>query len=250
LWMILCVLCNDTRLSPLMKCVRMNIRSACVTVLAFSLVACGSLNSDDTGEYASSVGYKYKSASVTSKAVIVGAATGAVVGGVSDAGIPVGAAVGAVVGGALGSFLQQRMTLVQALEKRGVKIIRLGDDVRIIFPSAALFKGNSANFRSSSYKVLDMVAQFLSGMTKISIEVGAYYPSAEHTAVNQRLTEHQAQAVEAYLWRQGSDARMMVVVGYGGGHLVKKGTFAVTKADLNYRVEITLRDLSLDQRGD
>jgi outer membrane protein OmpA-like peptidoglycan-associated protein len=216
-------------------------------LIAFSLTACSSSYFGEKQSVASKeVSREYVTPSTVTLTAAAGGVVGGVVGGATGGAIPVGAAVGAVLGSALGEYLLGHQGEVDQLQAIGVYFVYVGDNVMIIIPSQQLFVEYTSRFTHSAGSTLDLVRKLLAEMTKTSVKVAAFTPALHQNEADIRLTEHQAQEVESFLFknRNAVDARFIYAVGYGSGHPVALKTDAVALQNLNYRIEITLTDLT------
>ena len=95
----------------------------------------------------------------------IGALAGAVLGAAASKddrgkGALIGAAVGGAVGGGIGYYMdQQEMLLRQELEGTGVRVERIGDEIRLIMPSNITFATDSDRIDNAFYPVLDSVGK-------------------------------------------------------------------------------------------
>lgn len=185
----------------------------------------------------------YRNASQEVKGGIIGGAAGALVGTASSAvGVVPGALGGAVFGAAMGAYIDRHTNWHDRLDNVGGQVIVLGDQVKIILPSASLFNGMTGTLNASAYPALDMVADYLRSLDKISVKVAAYTNATGPSRVNQEISQEQATSVSRYLWLRGVNARLMTAVGYGGSHLVSQNSYD-WNGNENYRVEITVEKL-------
>lgn len=201
---------------------------------------------DDVYNGAAGVGQKtdplgaYQTATQAMKGGIIGGAAGAVAGTfINGVGTVPGALGGIVFGAALGAYIDQHTNWRDRLENSGGRVIVLGDQVKIVLPSSLLFHSMTPDLNTSAYASLDLVAQYLRSMSKVSIQVAAYTNATGPARINQELSQEQANSVARYLWTDGVNARLMTAVGRGGTHLVTQNTFDWNSGD-NYRVEITV----------
>jgi outer membrane protein OmpA-like peptidoglycan-associated protein len=185
----------------------------------------------------------FQNASQTARGAVVGGAAGAVVGGVAygTVGLMTGAAGGAVLGGVLGAYIDQHTDIVDRLENRGVKVFILGDQVRIVMPSAWTFKAMTPDIRPEAYSSLDLIAQLIRGFTTMSVKIAAYTNNTGDPRVNCVVSQAQANAIMRYLWPR-VNTRVLSAAGYGGTHLIARNNPNWDEG-ANYRVEITLEKL-------
>ena len=176
----------------------------------------------------------------------IGAIAGAVLGaavsnGNRAEGALIGAAVGGAVGGGVGYYMdQQEMLLRQELEGTGVRVERVGDEIRLVMPSHVTFATDSERFDSRFYPVLDSVGKVLEKFEKTQINVDGYTDSTGSFEYNQSLSERRATAVSNYLRQVGVDPLRINTRGFGERFpLATNDTEAGRSA--NRRVEIWIR---------
>ena|SRR5579872_5008981 len=185
----------------------------------------------------------YQGSSQTTKGVMIGGATGAVVGGIASgwSGVLPGAAGGAIFGGAIGAYIDSKTSIADQIINRGNQVIILGDQILIVLPSQNVFVEGTSTLQPYSYKTLDLVSEFISGYPNISVKVTAYTGSNGPDRISRSLTQEQANAVVKYLWRTKINTRLLYAEGGDGS---KPVTESVSDwAGANYRVEITLEKL-------
>jgi outer membrane protein OmpA-like peptidoglycan-associated protein len=187
-----------------------------------------------------SVTEAYQGTSSTTKGVMLGGATGAIIGGVvsGGSGILPGAAGGAIFGGALGAYIDAHTTLADQIINRGNKVIILGDQVLIVVPSQYVFVGTTPQLQPYAYKTFDLIAQLISGYPNILVKVTTYTDDVVPDSISRSLTQQQSNAVEKYLWRAGINTRMLYAEGGGSSRLI-----TASGSEANNRVEITLEKL-------
>lgn len=190
-----------------------------------------------------SVAESYQGSSQTSKGVIIGGATGAIVGGIASgwSGVLPGMAGGAIFGGALGAYIDSKASLADQIINRDNKVIVLGDQILIILPSKHLFLEGTSVLQPYAYKTLDLVSQLISGYPNISVKVVAYTGTNGPERISRSLTQEQANSVIKYLWNTNINTRLLYAEGGDGDRPV-----TATNSDwdgANYRVEITLEKL-------
>lgn len=182
--------------------------------------------------------------SQATKGAGIGALAGAVLGAaVADnhEGILAGAALGTAVGGGIGYYQdQQEMRLRQELEGTGVRVQRIGDDIRLIMPGNITFATDSTRIDGGFYPVLDSVAKVLIKFDQTQVDVEGYTDSTGSFEYNQALSEDRAQAVANYLMSVGVDRVRLNVRGYGERNPIAANDSAAGRA-LNRRVEVKIR---------
>ncbi|MBS98196.1 MAG: hypothetical protein CMI01_05915 [Oceanospirillaceae bacterium] len=176
----------------------------------------------------------------------IGAVAGAILGAaVSDGnrgeGALAGAAIGGAVGGGIGYYQdQQEMRLRQELEGTGVRVERVGDDIRLIMPGNITFATDSASVDPAFYPVLDSVALVLKKFDRTVIDVEGYTDSTGSFEYNQQLSERRALAVSNYLASAGVSGVRLNARGYGERNPIADNGSASGRA-LNRRVEVRIR---------
>lgn len=146
------------------------------------------------------------------------------------------------VQGACDATIMQYLT---KLNKRGIKVVTIGQDYLISIPANALFNDQSPHIKWSSYSLLNDVSMFLKQFRKVAITVTSY--SSKYVSVQREkaLTLARSRVVGEYLWSQGIDSRFIFTQGLGSDKpivIMKQG------GDLspNARIEITFRRAVVD----
>jgi len=191
----------------------------------------------------------YTQQSKTSNAT-KGAGLGAVAGAVLGAAVSkgnraegalIGAAVGGAVGGGVGYYMdQQEMLLRQELEGTGVRVERVGDEIRLVMPGNITFATDSDRIAGNFYPVLDSVGKVLVKFDKTAINVDGYTDATGSFEYNQMLSERRAQSVSNYLMQIGIDRLRVSSRGFGERNPIASNDTAGGRA-ANRRVEIWIR---------
>jgi len=130
---------------------------------------------------------------------------------------------------------------IQALSRRGVTVVVLGDQILIVVPSDRLFQPMTANITSQGSLLLCAVAQYINSYTKMLVKVAAYTGETGSQRVALALSQQQADNVATLLRQDGINARVLYAVGYGRDHLVERN--CNHWGNDNFRIEITLEKL-------
>lgn len=184
----------------------------------------------------------WQGSSQTAKGVILGGVTGGAAGAMtSGIGIGAGAVGGAIFGGALGAWIDANTTAADRLQNRGVEVMKIGDQIRVVLLSSDLFQDDTATLSRHAYKALDGVVQLIQHYPNRSVTVAAYTNPGEQGKASLALTKAEAESVMRYLWEAGINTRLIHAIGYGGAHPVAlpQGSHPGD----NERVEITLERL-------
>ncbi len=130
---------------------------------------------------------------------------------------------------------------LKKLNRKGVRIITLGQDYLISIPSRALFEDQSPHLTWESYKLLNDIAVLLKQFRKIAITITSY--SSQYVSVQREraLTLARSRVVGEYLWSQGVDSRFIFTQGLGSDKPIMR-TKQGGDDSLNSRIEITFRD--------
>lgn len=172
-----------------------------------------------------------------------GAILGAAVAGKGDRneGALAGALIGGAVGGGVGYYQdQQEMRLRQELEGTGVRVERIGDDIRLIMPGNITFATDSDRVDGGFYPVLDSVGKVLIKFDRTQIDVEGYTDSTGSFEYNQQLSERRAAAVAQYLMSVGVDRLRLNARGYGERNPIADNNSSAGRA-VNRRVEVRIR---------
>ena len=184
---------------------------------------------------------------------IIGAAAGAVAGLITgDSSMErkkralVGAGLGALAGAGVGTYMdRQEAKLRTELERTGVSITRIGDNITLNMPGNITFATNSADLNANFYDVLNSVSSVLAEFNQTVVEVAGHTDSTGETAYNQALSERRAQSVVAYLGTRSVLPDRMIPIGVGETRPVASNDTDVGRQQ-NRRVELTLVPLTLE----
>lgn len=133
------------------------------------------------------------------------------------------------------------MNLQASLNRKGVRVITIGQDYLISIPSKALFPNELPQLTWGSYGLLNLVVCYLKQFRKIAINVTAYSNKCISAKRDRALTLARARAVGDYLWSQGIDSRFIFTRGLGSDKPIVAQA-GKDDASQNSRIEITFRD--------
>lgn len=184
-------------------------------------------------------------ASNTVKGGAIGAAAGGAIGGVighKAGNTAVGAIIGAAVGGTAGALIGNYMDK-QAAEMRrdieGAKIERIGEGIKITFPSGILFETASASVQSDARDNIKKLSEILNKYPDTNILVEGHTDSDGSEEYNQELSERRAKAVAGIAKGYGVSSGRFTEVGYGENQPIASNDDAGGKQQ-NRRVEIAI----------
>jgi outer membrane protein OmpA-like peptidoglycan-associated protein len=183
---------------------------------------------------------------------LIGAAAGAVAGLITgDSSMErkkralVGAGLGALAGGGVGAYMDRQETRLRTeLDRTGVSVTRIGDNITLNMPGNVTFATESADLNAGFYDVLNSVSLVLDEYEQTVIEVAGHTDSRGTDAYNQQLSERRAGSVAAYLVTRGLLRDRMIEIGMGELRPIADNETAAGQ-QTNRRVELTLVPLTL-----
>lgn len=189
--------------------------------------------------------------SKTAWGALIGAGVGAAVGAaVGDNGRErkkaalIGAGAGAIAGGSVGAYMDyQEAKLREQLERTGVGIERIGDDIVLIMPGNVTFETARSDVRASFLEVLDSVALVLDEYEKTLVEVAGHTDATGSDAYNMKLSRDRASSVATYLRSRGVYEQRLLALGFGEENPIASNDTPEGR-EANRRVEITLLPLT------
>jgi outer membrane protein OmpA-like peptidoglycan-associated protein len=171
----------------------------------------------------------------------VGGAAGAVIGDQSGNTL-LGAIVGAAVGGAAGAYIgnyMDKQAEEMSKELEGAKVERVGEAIKITFPSGLLFDVDEATLQQKSKKDLQDLAGILKKYEDTNIIIEGHTDATGSEEYNQRLSERRAESVAHYLAELGVNPSRFNVYGYGESQPVATNETAAGRQQ-NRRVDLAV----------
>lgn len=111
-----------------------------------------------------------------------------------------------------------RQYLTQRINNWGGNVIHVGHTIKVVLPSAQLFRGQTWYLLRHNMKILNYVAGLISTYNTMNVGIKAYYGyylTKDRHRYFKKLTTKQAQRVERYLWSRCNGSRLMYARGYG-----------------------------------
>jgi outer membrane protein OmpA-like peptidoglycan-associated protein len=184
---------------------------------------------------------------------VIGAAAGAVAGLITgDSSMErkkralVGAGLGALAGAGVGAYMDRQEAKLRAeLERTGVSVTRIGDNITLNMPGNVTFAFGSADLNASFFEVLNSVALVVNEYNQTVIEVAGHTDNVGTDAANQSLSERRAAAVASYLGTRNVRTDRIITVGEGERRPVATNDTDAGRQQ-NRRVELTLVPLTLE----
>ena len=197
-----------------------------------------------------------KNASNKDKGVAIGAAGGAVIGGVlgnnvgkggnTVVGAIIGAAIGGVAGGIIGNKMDKQAEQIRN-EIPGAKVERVGEGISVTFDennpdgskAGVYFATNKFDITSNSKLALGKLEKVFIQYPDTDILIEGHTDDAGTDSYNMRLSQRRAEAVSTYLKTTGVEPSRITTKWYGESQAKVENTSAENKA-LNRRVEFAI----------
>jgi len=181
----------------------------------------------------------------TQKGAVIGAAGGAVVGGVignnngsTAKGAILGAAVGGVAGAIIGSQMdKQRAELAAELE--GAKVERVGEGLLVTFDTGLLFDFDSDVVKGAARDNLSELARSLRDYPDTEVLIVGHTDATGSDTYNQGLSQRRAAAAAGYLTTQSVPSDRIRTSGLGESEPVASNEDEYGRSQ-NRRVEVAI----------
>lgn len=186
----------------------------------------------------------------------IGAATGAVLGGVagsqlgdkSSTNIAIGAAVGALAGGAVGNYmdrqhaeLQKRLAAEAARDELFITRLQ-GDALRVGVASDSSFAVGSSELRFDSQATFEKIANVLKDYEKTAVHLVGHTDSTGSDAFNQKLSQQRAQTVASFMASRGVPSSREITWGRGESEPIASNDTEEGRSR-NRRVDIVIKPI-------
>lgn len=200
-----------------------------------SLAGCAYMSSNVPGSFST-----HPVAPVTTTAGAVGGAiAGMVVKG--GAGMPVGAVIGGAVGAAVGLYADSVPGLTAKLNREGIPVIVLGQQVKVVIYTDSCFLLDDARINVKCYPRFDQLAMLLKHYDNAPIKVAGYADDGSDPVYAKYISQLHADSLVAYLYSRGIAYQRFEAIGYGLEDPIATNRTAVGSA-FNRRIELTFQE--------
>jgi outer membrane protein OmpA-like peptidoglycan-associated protein len=186
-----------------------------------------------------------KSLSNKERGAIIGAGTGAAVGGIignQTGSTARGAIIGAVVGGAAGAIIGHQMDQ-QAKEIKqnipGAVVERVGEGIQVTFESGLLFDYDSDRIKPTAAENLRNLARSLNNYPNTDLVIVGHTDAIGSDEYNADLSQRRSRAAANYLASLGVNPSRLRTYGRGESEPVAENTSDVGRQK-NRRVEVAI----------
>jgi outer membrane protein OmpA-like peptidoglycan-associated protein len=224
-------------------------------IITLSMIAVFGLSACATDEFGNPRPY-----TDAEKGALIGAASGAVLGGVVSKkknrtqGVLIGAVGGGLAGGAVGTYMDsQKKDLEKALAPErnagAIQVEKLPNHVlRVTMTDQTAFAVDSAEIQSRFHSTMDKISTVLNRYGKTELTIVGHTDSTGTTQHNQALSERRAQAVETYFSQKGVVSQRLESQGLGE-NAPRASNATAEGRQLNRRVEIIIEPIVADKAG-
>ena len=139
---------------------------------------------------------------------------------------------------------RQEAKLRAELERTGVSVTRIGDNITLNMPGNVTFATDSAGVTAEFFEVLNSVSLVVNEFDQTVIEVAGHTDSTGSDAYTLTLSEQRADAVAGYLQTREVYGDRIITVGMGESRPVASNETSSGR-QANRRVELTLVPLTV-----
>jgi outer membrane protein OmpA-like peptidoglycan-associated protein len=183
--------------------------------------------------------------SKTVEGAAIGAAAGGIIGGIignqagsTATGVIIGAAIGGTAGALVGNYMDKQAEEMQR-DLEGAKVERVGEGIKITFPSGILFTVNSSDLQPAAQQNIGKLAAILNKYPDTNILVEGHTDSTGSAELNQSLSERRAASVANYAKSMNVKGDRFTTVGFGKTQPVASNSTPDGR-QANRRVEIAI----------
>jgi outer membrane protein OmpA-like peptidoglycan-associated protein len=184
----------------------------------------------------------------TESGILIGAASGAVLGAVAyksnrSRGAVIGAIGGGIAGGAVGSYMDKQKqdlekSLAQEIQAGHARVDKMPNDVlRITMTNQTAFETDSSSIKPGFNVTMDKVADVVLRYGKTTLTVVGHTDNVGSNDYNQKLSERRAHSVAEYLESKRVNGMRLALAGKGETQPIASNA-SETGRQANRRVEI------------
>jgi len=184
----------------------------------------------------------------TESGILIGAASGAVIGAVAykqnrSRGAVIGAIGGGIAGGAVGSYMDKQKqdlekSLAQEIQAGHARVDKMPNDVlRITMTNQTAFETDSSSIKPGFNVTMDKVADVVLRYGKTTLTVVGHTDNVGSNDYNQKLSERRAHSVAEYLESKRVNGMRLALAGKGETQPIASNA-SETGRQANRRVEI------------
>jgi len=197
-----------------------------------------------------------KNANNKQKGAVIGAGSGAVIGGVignnvgkennTALGAIIGAAVGGVAGGIIGNKMDKQAEKIKE-EIPGAEVTRVGEGINVTFNEknpdgskmGVYFATNMSDINANSKLALEKLVKVFNAYPETNILIEGHTDDVGEAAYNETLSQKRAQSVGSYLKAAGIAPSRLTIKWYGENQPKVENSSAANRAE-NRRVEFAI----------
>lgn len=143
-----------------------------------------------------------------------------------------------IVGAGVGGYMDvQEARLRETLEGSGVRVVREGDNIRLVMPGNITFESDSYNLRGDFFSVLNSVALVLARYPDTNLRISGHTDNTGSREHNLTLSAQRAEAVADYLVGQAVGAQRIVTRGLAFDQPIADNSTTAGRSQ-NRRVEL------------
>ncbi len=182
----------------------------------------------------------------TEKGAVIGASSGAVIGGVignksknTALGAILGAAVGGTIGAVIGNKMDKQAKKIEDELGKTATVERVGEGIKLTFNSQLLFDFGKADLRESNKVDLQKLAETLKQYPDTDLLIVGHTDNVGSESFNKNLSEKRAAAVSSYLASLGVANNRLRIEGLGESQPTTSNDTESNRSQ-NRRVEIAI----------
>lgn len=182
-------------------------------------------------------------AAASQKDIVMGAAGGAIAGGIAFEAVKLKPSTGAILGGLIGAHVSTRHELVmERLRANGITTFETGEILQVVLPADRIFYPGETTIRLDAKPVLHQVVTLLAYYSRQPIYVEGHVDDSLEDIPGVDLSEAKARAVGTFLWGAGINPHRVHIFGYGKFDTTAEFGSASGRSDNRAIMIVTKRD--------